>query len=71
MHILLVDDEKLNRMVVGRVLQNAGYDFHSCADGEEALEYLKRTRCDLVLMDWELRWKPAGCYDLNLPPIPG
>lgn len=54
MHILLVDDEKLNRMVVGRVLKTAGFDFHSCAGGEEALEYLQRTPCDIVLMDRQM-----------------
>ncbi len=54
MHILLVDDEKLNRMVVGRVLETAGYSFHSCANGEEALEYLRTTPCDVVLMDRQM-----------------
>lgn len=54
MKILLVDDEKLNRMVIGRVLELAGYEYHSCESGEEALEYLQNNPCDLILMDRQM-----------------
>lgn len=54
MRILLVDDEKLNRMVIGRILESAGYEYHGCGSGEEALDYIADHPCDLVLMDRQM-----------------
>jgi CheY-like chemotaxis protein len=51
--VLVVDDEKINRLVLERVLHEAGYAVLSASSGEEALEILQReeTPVDLVILD--------------------
>ncbi len=49
--ILIVDDDRSLRHVLGRLLEAAGYSVAPAADGVEALELLKRKRFDLVLLD--------------------
>jgi signal transduction histidine kinase len=49
--ILVVDDDELLRMAALRMLQAAGYETLSAADGFEALEIIRTRRPDLVLMD--------------------
>lgn len=50
--ILLVDDEKLARMVTRRRLERLGHTILEAADGQEALEVLRRHEVDLVISDW-------------------
>lgn len=52
--ILLVDDEKLVRMVAKRRLGALGHRMLEAEDGEEALEILRREPVDLVLSDWKM-----------------
>ena len=54
MHILLVDDEKLNRVVIGRMIEIGGYTYYGCGSGQEAIDYLMHHDCDLVLMDRQM-----------------
>jgi PAS domain S-box-containing protein len=49
--ILVVDDEEMNRDMLGRRLQRAGYSAVLAADGTEALAVLDRQPIDLVLLD--------------------
>ncbi len=50
--ILVAEDNPVNQLVAVRMLESLGYDSPLvAADGEEALEVLRRERCDLVLMD--------------------
>ncbi len=49
--ILVVDDDRPLRHVLGRLLETAGYSVVSAADGVEALDQLERKRFDLVLLD--------------------
>jgi DNA-binding response OmpR family regulator len=49
--ILVVDDDRPLRHVLGRLLGTAGYGVESAADGVEALEQLERKKFDLVLLD--------------------
>ena len=50
--ILLVDDEKLVRMVAKRRLAALGHRLLEAENGEEALAVLRREPVDLVLSDW-------------------
>ena len=50
--ILLVDDEKVVRMVAKRRLAKLGHRLLEVENGKEALELLGREQVDLVLSDW-------------------
>ena len=49
--ILVVDDEEVNRDILTRRLLRRGYRVAGAGDGNQALAYLRRESCDLVLLD--------------------
>lgn len=49
--LLLVEDEPETQEVVGMLLANHGYELTVVSDGAQALEYLKNSEVDLVLLD--------------------
>lgn len=49
--ILAVDDSASMRQMVGVTLRAAGYEVVEASDGDEALEYARKHRVDLVLAD--------------------
>lgn len=49
--ILIVDDNRINRVVTQRILEKRDFECLVAQSGEEALEILKREHLDLVLMD--------------------
>jgi CheY-like chemotaxis protein len=49
--ILLADDEDLIRLLVRTTIESEQYRFLEAADGEEALELVRREHPDLVLLD--------------------
>jgi two-component system cell cycle response regulator len=49
--VLVVDDERLNRMLLRRPLGADGYEVLEAADGREALAVLRREPVDVVLLD--------------------
>ena len=51
MHILIVDDEPLQRSLLGGFLRKQGYTLIEAASGEEALNRFMQTPIDLVLLD--------------------
>jgi DNA-binding response OmpR family regulator len=49
--ILLVDDDSSIRVMLTRVLNDAGYTVECAKDGNEALEHARDNKIDLVLLD--------------------
>lgn len=49
---LVVDDSRLARVALGKLLKNRGIDVDMATSGTEALEYLRGTRPDIVFMDY-------------------
>jgi two-component system sensor histidine kinase RpfC len=54
--VLLVDDNRVNRRVLGRIMETAGHEVLVAENGEVALDVLEREadRLDLVLMDFNM-----------------
>ena len=52
--VLLVDDDEVVRMQFAALLQIAGYQVFTAASGEEALQLLDKTHCQIVLTDWQM-----------------
>jgi DNA-binding response OmpR family regulator len=50
-HIFLVDDDELLRRSTAFTLENAGYQVTTASNAEDALDLLKRTQPELVLLD--------------------
>ncbi|PHR86356.1 MAG: hypothetical protein COA80_19705 [Leeuwenhoekiella sp.] len=48
---LVVDDNKINRMVTNRILKNFKAEVDEASDGKEAIERVKSQDYDLILMD--------------------
>ncbi len=53
-HVLLVEDDLTNQMIVCSMLRNAGYRVSTADDGAQALERLSQQAFDVVLMDWQM-----------------
>jgi CheY-like chemotaxis protein len=51
LRILIVEDHAPTRMIMGRLIRDAGADVVTARDGEEALEYLISQRFDVLLTD--------------------
>jgi CheY-like chemotaxis protein len=49
--VLVVDDEFDLNSTLRAILEGEGYRVETCTNGKEALERLRMTRSDLVLMD--------------------
>lgn len=77
-HILLVEDNPINRKVSTAILDRLGYQTESAINGLEALELLKKRSFDLLIMDCEMpgidgyeatkkirAWKESGNRDLQ------
>ncbi len=49
--VLVVDDIAEQRDVAARLLTRLGYKVHAAASGEEAVEYLKENKADILVLD--------------------
>src|SRR5690349_6951510 len=49
--VLVVEDDALLAAGVVENLRAEKYDVHHVADGREALEWLRKNRCELVVLD--------------------
>ncbi len=52
--ILLVDDDESMLALTGRWLEKDGYTVDKVASGEKALDFLKSSRPDLILLDYAM-----------------
>ena len=52
--ILLVEDNEINALIARTILQRAGFDVDTVADGQAALDRLAHARFDAVLMDCQM-----------------
>jgi len=54
--LLLVDDDRVMRVILRQALQNHGYDVHTVKNGQEALEILAAnpSRVDAIILDREM-----------------
>jgi PAS domain S-box-containing protein len=50
-HILIVDDEAQLRDIASQMLQTLGYTVDTVCSGEEAIQFVKETPVDLIVMD--------------------
>jgi len=50
-HILVIDDEPVLRDIACQMLQTLGYTVDSVSSGEQAIEFLKDTPVDLLMID--------------------
>jgi len=50
-NILVVDDDKIIREGCTRILTKAGHQAAAAADGQEAIELIRKNRYDLILLD--------------------
>ncbi|MDH5453346.1 MAG: response regulator, partial [Paracoccaceae bacterium] len=50
--VMVVDDSRVQRRILGSQLSRAGYRVIEAATADEALELCKRTPPDLVISDW-------------------
>lgn len=50
-HILIVEDNKTNQLLLGMILDNFGVTFEIANDGEEAVAMYEKSKYNLILMD--------------------
>ena len=49
--VLIVEQEKLLRLMMAKLLQVSGYQVYTCGDGLQALQLIKRRPFDLIITD--------------------
>lgn len=49
--VLVVDDIKVNRLVLSKILSNMGIIVDTCVDGQEAIDMCKNKKYSLIFMD--------------------
>ena len=52
--ILIVDDQRPFRKVLGLALKSKGYDIREAASGSDALAVMRKEAPDLILADWRM-----------------
>ncbi|HSL50428.1 MAG TPA: response regulator [Candidatus Deferrimicrobiaceae bacterium] len=52
--LLVVDDNRVNRLLLGRALEQLGHTVTFAENGRQALEILSQRRVDLILLDIEM-----------------
>lgn len=71
--ILIVDDEPQLRVLAKRFVEKLGYIGTCVASGEEAIEYIKKKKVALVLLDMQMAPGMNGCqtYESIIEHQPG
>jgi len=52
--LLVVDDERIQRLIVTRAVESVGFTMDGAADLDEAAEWLSRRRYDAIVLDLSL-----------------
>ena len=76
-NVLIVEDNELNRDMLGRRIERRGYEISIAVDGQEGLEKMKSEKPDIVLMDmglpildgWEATRQAKADHELKNIPI--
>ncbi|WP_286891301.1 response regulator, partial [Pseudoalteromonas sp. ESRF-bin5] len=50
-HVLIVDDQALNRILLSQMLKDEGYQVSMAFNGQEAIKVLEHKAIDIVLLD--------------------
>lgn len=53
-NILIVDDNKVNRLLIGRLIQKYGHQAEEAANGQEAIQKIIQNNYNLILMDIQM-----------------
>lgn len=75
-YLLVVDDNKVNRLLLGRSLEQQGHHIEMAENGAQALELMRQKEFDLVLLDIEMpemngyQVLEITSHDLKLRDIP-
>jgi two-component system cell cycle response regulator DivK len=69
--ILYVEDNSDNRMLVRRILRAEGYDLIEATNAFEAIELLKNTTPDLILMDINMPEMDGYTLTTKIRSMPG
>lgn len=51
---LIVDDSKIVRKVIRRILEPNGFAIEEAEDGQQALDILRKQPFDLIMLDWNM-----------------
>lgn len=51
---LVVDDSKIVRKVVRKIIENLGFEVVEAEDGKAAVEQLRATPVDFMILDWNM-----------------
>jgi two-component system sensor histidine kinase RpfC len=54
LEILVAEDNSINQLVIGRILERAGHRYTQVGDGQELLDSLEAARYDLVIVDMQM-----------------
>ena len=49
--VLVVDDEEVSRLVIGKILENAKHEVAYAANGEQGINYYNKDPFDVVVVD--------------------
>lgn len=52
--ILIVEDEKINAMVISAILRKLGHEIHLASNGLEALQIIQKSEFDYIFMDIQM-----------------
>lgn len=53
-NILVAEDNTINQLVISKILEDFGLNYHIVADGDEVIDSLREVDYDLILMDCQM-----------------